>query len=107
MATFLFRLPAGATPERPRTGQERRPRPVPTASQRRERKAADCTCKSSAGCPNSKVTSKGRGNKMTARRPPPEPIPTDATIMTLLYTDPLFLKHDTGPRHPETAARLR
>jgi acetoin utilization deacetylase AcuC-like enzyme len=26
--------------------------------------------------------------------------------MTLLYTDPLFLKHDTG-RHPETAARLR
>ena len=27
--------------------------------------------------------------------------------MTLLYTDPLFLKHDTGMRHPETAARLR
>jgi len=27
--------------------------------------------------------------------------------MTLLYTDPLFLKHDTGARHPETAARLR
>src|SRR5579872_4784975 len=26
--------------------------------------------------------------------------------MTLLYTDPLFLRHDTGP-HPETAARLR
>src|SRR5947209_8834552 len=26
--------------------------------------------------------------------------------MTLLYTDPLFLKHETG-RHPETAARLR
>jgi acetoin utilization deacetylase AcuC-like enzyme len=26
--------------------------------------------------------------------------------MTLLYTDPLFLKHDTGP-HPETADRLR
>src|SRR6266849_7922122 len=26
--------------------------------------------------------------------------------MTLLYTDPLFLKHDTG-RHPETADRLR
>jgi acetoin utilization deacetylase AcuC-like enzyme len=26
--------------------------------------------------------------------------------MTLLYTDPLFLKHDTG-RHPETAERLR
>jgi acetoin utilization deacetylase AcuC-like enzyme len=26
--------------------------------------------------------------------------------MTLLYTDPLFLKHDTG-RHPEKAARLR
>ena len=22
--------------------------------------------------------------------------------MTLLYTDPLFLKHDTGPHHPET-----
>ena len=27
--------------------------------------------------------------------------------MTLLYTDPLFLKHDTGRRHPETATRLR
>ena len=27
--------------------------------------------------------------------------------MTLLYTDPLFLKHETGPRHPETPARLR
>ena len=26
--------------------------------------------------------------------------------MTLLYTDPLFLKHDTS-RHPETADRLR
>jgi acetoin utilization deacetylase AcuC-like enzyme len=26
--------------------------------------------------------------------------------MTLLYTDPVFLKHDTG-HHPETAARLR
>ncbi|MBY0526813.1 MAG: histone deacetylase [Gemmataceae bacterium] len=26
--------------------------------------------------------------------------------MTLLYTDPLFLKHDTG-RHPETSERLR
>ncbi len=26
--------------------------------------------------------------------------------MTLLYTDPVFLKHDTG-RHPETADRLR
>jgi acetoin utilization deacetylase AcuC-like enzyme len=26
--------------------------------------------------------------------------------MTLLYTDPLFLKHDTG-RHPETSDRLR
>ena len=26
--------------------------------------------------------------------------------MTLLYTDPLFLKHETG-RHPETADRLR
>ncbi|HEY7428527.1 MAG TPA: histone deacetylase [Gemmataceae bacterium] len=26
--------------------------------------------------------------------------------MTLLYTDPLFLEHDTGP-HPETAERLR
>jgi acetoin utilization deacetylase AcuC-like enzyme len=26
--------------------------------------------------------------------------------MTLLYSDPLFLKHDTG-RHPETAERLR
>ena len=25
--------------------------------------------------------------------------------MTLLYTDPLFLKHDTGPRLPETVAR--
>jgi acetoin utilization deacetylase AcuC-like enzyme len=27
-------------------------------------------------------------------------------MMTLLYSDPLFLKHDTG-RHPETAQRLR
>jgi acetoin utilization deacetylase AcuC-like enzyme len=27
--------------------------------------------------------------------------------MTLLYTDPLFLKHDTGPHHPERADRLR
>jgi acetoin utilization deacetylase AcuC-like enzyme len=27
--------------------------------------------------------------------------------MTLLYTDPLFLKHDTGPHHPETPERLR
>src|SRR5436305_12055186 len=27
-------------------------------------------------------------------------------IMTLLLTDPLFLKHDTG-RHPEAADRLR
>jgi acetoin utilization deacetylase AcuC-like enzyme len=27
--------------------------------------------------------------------------------MTLLYTDPLFLKHDTGRHHPESAERLR
>ena len=27
--------------------------------------------------------------------------------MTLLYTDPLFQKHDTGKRHPEAAERLR
>lgn len=27
--------------------------------------------------------------------------------MTLLYTDPLFQKHDTGEHHPETAKRLR
>ena len=32
--------------------------------------------------------------------------PRRATTMTLLYTDPLFLKHDTG-RHPETSDRLR
>src|SRR4051812_47019709 len=31
---------------------------------------------------------------------------TEETAMTLLFTDPLFLKHDTG-RHPETADRLR
>ncbi len=31
---------------------------------------------------------------------------TDEVAMTLLYTDPLFLEHDTG-RHPETADRLR
>src|SRR3954469_24063251 len=43
---------------------------------------------------------------MTARHPPPQPVPTGEMIMTLLYTDPLFLKHETG-RHPETAARLR
>jgi acetoin utilization deacetylase AcuC-like enzyme len=29
------------------------------------------------------------------------------TVMTLLYSDPRFLKHDTGPHHPETAERLR
>ena len=27
--------------------------------------------------------------------------------MTLLYTDPLFLRHDTGPYHPERPDRLR
>jgi acetoin utilization deacetylase AcuC-like enzyme len=27
--------------------------------------------------------------------------------MTLLYTDPLFLQHDTGPGHPERPERLR
>jgi len=27
--------------------------------------------------------------------------------MTMIYTDPLFQKHDTGKRHPETAERLR
>jgi acetoin utilization deacetylase AcuC-like enzyme len=27
--------------------------------------------------------------------------------MTLLYTDPIFLKHDTGTHHPETSDRLR
>ena len=27
--------------------------------------------------------------------------------MTLLYTDPLFLRHDTGPHHPERPDRLR
>ncbi len=27
--------------------------------------------------------------------------------MTLLYTDPLFLQHETGPHHPERADRLR
>jgi acetoin utilization deacetylase AcuC-like enzyme len=26
--------------------------------------------------------------------------------MTILYTDPLFLKHDTGSHHPETSRRL-
>jgi acetoin utilization deacetylase AcuC-like enzyme len=29
------------------------------------------------------------------------------TSPTLLLTDPLFLKHDPGPRHPESPARLR
>jgi acetoin utilization deacetylase AcuC-like enzyme len=28
------------------------------------------------------------------------------STMTLLYADPLFLKHDTGTHHPETAERL-
>jgi acetoin utilization deacetylase AcuC-like enzyme len=28
-------------------------------------------------------------------------------VMTLLYSDPLFLKHDTGPHHPESPERLR
>src|SRR5438105_2891436 len=27
--------------------------------------------------------------------------------MTLLYTDPLFLKHDTGAHHPERIDRMR
>src|SRR5260221_1585670 len=27
--------------------------------------------------------------------------------MTLLFTDPIFLKHDTGPHHPERIDRLR
>lgn len=27
--------------------------------------------------------------------------------MTVLFTDPLFQKHDTGPRHPETSKRLQ
>jgi acetoin utilization deacetylase AcuC-like enzyme len=27
--------------------------------------------------------------------------------MTIIYTDPLFLQHDTGPHHPECADRLR
>src|SRR5438309_11945331 len=33
--------------------------------------------------------------------------PSAEAAMTLLYTDPLFLKHDTGSHHPETAERLR
>ena len=33
--------------------------------------------------------------------------PQARTAMTLLYRDPLFLKHDTGRGHPETADRLR
>src|SRR5438309_7731493 len=33
--------------------------------------------------------------------------PSAEAAMTLLYTDPLFLKHDTGTHHPETADRLR
>jgi len=35
------------------------------------------------------------------------PLQTQKTRMTLLYTDPRFLEHDTGPRHPERAERLR
>src|SRR5438105_893395 len=27
--------------------------------------------------------------------------------MTILYSDPLFLKHETGPHHPERKDRLR
>src|SRR5437899_5917701 len=34
------------------------------------------------------------------------PQPRSEDAMTLLYTDPLFLTHETG-RHPETADRLR
>src|SRR5262249_34922548 len=30
----------------------------------------------------------------------------ETPTMTLLYTDALFLEHDTGPGHPETAGRL-
>src|SRR4051812_12591556 len=72
-----------------------RSRYVSTASYRCERRHRLC------------MQIKRRRNKMTAVRTPPQPVPTDETIMTILYTDPLFLKHETGPRHPETAARLR
>jgi acetoin utilization deacetylase AcuC-like enzyme len=41
-----------------------------------------------------------------ARRPSPPQHPEAAVAMTLLYTDPLFLKHETG-KHPETPDRLR
>src|SRR5262245_4277549 len=33
--------------------------------------------------------------------------PSREAAMTLLYTDPVFLKHDTGTHHPETSERLR
>jgi acetoin utilization deacetylase AcuC-like enzyme len=36
----------------------------------------------------------------------PDPQTKDEDAMTLLFTDPLFLEHDTG-RHPENADRLR
>src|SRR5438270_5477704 len=52
------------------------------------------------------MASKARRNRMTTRDTAPQLVPADEMIMTLLYTDPLFLKHETG-RHPETAARLR
>src|SRR5437867_87313 len=39
-------------------------------------------------------------------RTPDSGLGTRDFAMTLLYTDPLFLKHDTG-RHPETSERLR
>src|SRR5437764_1331470 len=47
---------------------------------------------------------------MRARRKGPDVVgagpATSEVAMTLLYTDPLFLRHDTG-RHVETADRLR
>src|SRR5260370_39573136 len=58
-------------------------------------------CKWSASMRNS-IATRCRGTIVA----PSAPDHGVSTRMTLLYTDPLFLKHDTG-RHSETADRLR
>src|SRR5947209_5951399 len=76
MAPFRLRRHAGATPQPLRT--------LPPAM--------------SPPAPDPRETGQQPGH--------PKQAPADETIMTLLYTDPFFLKHETG-RHPETPARLR
>src|SRR5215831_5737892 len=68
------------------------------------RRASGCCATSRRRLPrrNNQETACGLA-KGTAK---PQAANFGAPLMTLLYTDPIFLKHDTG-RHPETADRLR